>query len=443
MTTKVVVIGKDARSAQIVRKLRKSGADVSCLSDLENPVFMQIPSKFHRVAPGNVAEIVNVVARTRPDLVVIGPEEPLFAGVVDEIQSRFGTPCFGPRKELAKIEWSKSFARDLLKKYEIEGALPYRVFCSMDGMEPYLRELGNFVIKADGLMGGKGVKVYGDQLTSIDEALQFANEILRRGLVVVEERVDGEEFSLQSFCDGERVLDAVVVQDHKRAFVGDLGPNTGGMGSYSCADHGLPFLDPSQLKAASKINAAVIGALQNESGTPYRGVLYGGYMATADGVRVIEFNARLGDPEALNIFSILETDFLELFQHTANGTLNQIDLRFRNQATVCKYLVPEGYPDSPAKDQALYGLPEASDQLDVIFGAVRQVDGTLLMTGSRAVALVGVAETVASASALVETAIAKVEGPVFHRKDIGTRELLVKRVEHMERLRKMHTNKVN
>jgi phosphoribosylamine--glycine ligase len=435
MAAKVVVIGKDARTAQIVTRLRASGARVYVASDVENPTFVHESEKLYLVHTNDVPRIVSIASDIRPDLVVIGPEDPLFAGVVDEIQRRLGIPCFGPPKALAKIEWSKSFARSLLSKYDIPGNLEYRVFTSTNGMEGYLRYLGDFVVKADGLMGGKGVKVFGDQLASTDEALRFASQLLRHGPVVIEERVEGEEFSLQSFSDGDWLLDAIPVQDHKRAFDGDRGPNTGGMGSYSCANHGLPFLDSGQLLAASKINAAVTRALREETGIPYRGVLYGGFMATADGVRVLEFNARLGDPESMNVLSVLEGDFLALCQNTANGSLKGSNVGFRRKSTVCKYLVPEGYPDNPVSGARIRGVPEPSDDVDVVFAGIRESDGSLNLTGSRAVAFVGVAESVGKAGELVEEAIRKVEGPVFHRTDIGTEALLAKRVEHMHRLR--------
>ncbi|MGH8556802.1 MAG: phosphoribosylamine--glycine ligase [Methylococcales bacterium] len=435
MTAKVVVIGKDARTAQIVRRLRASGARVYVISDVDNPIFLHESEKFYPAQTDNVPVIVSIAGDIRPDLVVIGPEEPLYAGVVDEIQRQLGTPCFGPPKALARIEWSKSFARSLLSKYDIPGNLEYKVFTSTNGMEAYLRYLGDFVVKADGLMGGKGVKVFGDQLASTDEALRFAGQILRHGPVVIEERVEGEEFSLQSFSDGDSLLDAIPVQDHKRAFDGDRGPNTGGMGSYSCADHSLPFLDSSQLLAASKINAAVTRALREETGIPYRGVLYGGFMATADGVRVLEFNARFGDPEAMNVLAVLDGDFLALCQNTANGSLKDSNISFRKKATVCKYLVPEGYPDNPVRGARIRGVPESSDDVDVVFAAIRESVDSLNLTGSRAVAFVGVADSVGKAGELVEEAIRKVEGPVFHRWDIGTEALLAKRVEHMHQLR--------
>jgi len=438
--TRVLVIGKDGRTDCIGEALTAGGADLSALSDFEIPGLRKRSSHFCVAKTDNIAAVLAFVRETKPDLIVVGPEEPLAAGVVDEIQRVFGIPCVGPTKSLARIESSKAFARRLLSKYGIAGNPEHRVFDQMEGIDEYLRELGEFVIKPDGLTGGKGVKVFGDHLNSIEEALQYAREIFEssKGPVIVEEKLDGEEFSFQSFCDGETVVDTIPVQDHKRALEGDRGPNTGGMGSYSCEDGSLPFLKPEHLLAAKETNAAVARALASETGEPYRGILYGGFMATASGVRLIEYNARFGDPEAMNVLPLLKSNFLELCMGIATGHLGRLRVEFQAKATVCKYLVPQGYPDSPVRNVPIE-IPQHEEQwrekgVRMYYAAVRESGGSVILTGSRALAFVAMADSVYAASDLAEWAVRQIRGPVVHRSDIGTRALIQKRVSHMERL---------
>lgn len=375
-----------------------------------------------------------------PDYVVVGPEEPLAEGVVDWLWQNFRVPAIGPTKDLAKLESSKSFTRLLLAKYDIPGNPRFRVFSNAEGIESYLKELVRFVVKPDGLTGGKGVKVFGEHLSSISQAVDYCQEVFREGhaSVIVEEKLEGEEFSLMSFCDGTHVVDMPVVQDHKRAHIGDSGPNTGGMGSYTCENHSMPFLTQDDLRQASMINRRVARALLEETGQAYKGVLYGGFMATRDGVRLIEYNARFGDPEALNVFSLLRTDFGEICEAIIDGTLNKVQVRFDHRATVCKYVVPDGYPEHPVKGEIidLSQVPENSSQLRRFDAALDKDElGVYRLSGSRAIAFVGIGATVAEAEAIAENAAKAVRGPVFHRKDIGTARLIEKRINHMRALR--------
>ena len=205
-------------------------------------------------------------------------------------------------------------------------------------------------MKANGLMGGKGVRVAGDHLKSIAEAISWCKDILAHGqTLVIEEKLIGQEFSFMAFCDGEHIIPMPIVQDHKRAYVDDKGPNTGGMGSYSDVNHSLPFLSEEDIKAAWSINEAVFRALSTELNDKYIGVLYGSFIATKDGVYVIEFNARFGDPEALNVLTILESDFVALCQALVTGSLTNELAKFSNLSTVCKYAVPNGYQMSQLK----------------------------------------------------------------------------------------------
>jgi phosphoribosylamine--glycine ligase len=284
-------------------------------------------------------------------------------------------------------------------------------------------------------MGGKGVKVSGDHLHSHDEALDYCTKLVNRGgSFVVEEKLIGEEFSLMSFCDGEHLAHMPPVQDHKRAYEGDEGPNTGGMGSYSDADHSLPFLTDDDISHAQQTNETTAQALKKEFSEGYKGVLYGGFIATADGVKLIEYNARLGDPEAMNVLPLLESDFVEVCHGIVNGNLDERNVSFSRRATVCKYAVPEGYPDSPVKGEPI-DVSFVTDTSQLYYASVDMKDGTLIEAGSRTVAYVGIAGSLVKAEAKAGAEISKVRGPLFHRTDIGTTELIQKRVEHMKTLR--------
>lgn len=236
----------------------------------------------------------------------------------------------------------------------------------------------------------------------------------------------------------------IPIQDHKRIGVGDTGPNTGGMGSYSCEDHGLPFATKAEIKKASDINAKVLQALFQKTGEKYKGILYGGFIVTKDGVRLIEYNARFGDPEALNVLAILENDLAEIFEAIVEERLDEVEILFQSKATVCKYVVPEGYPDSPVKNVLIdtSDVPEESGKLKRFDAAVEKRNGKLFLTGSRAIAFVGIGDTLAEAEHIAENAVSAVKGLVYHRPDIGTSELVQKRVDHIQALRKNHENSI-
>ncbi len=433
----VLLLGSGAREHAISRALDRSSQNptISCLASNNNPGIQKI-SEFFEVGNINDPETVTSFAQQcSADLAIIGPEAPLESGVADALWSA-GIPTVGPKKAHAQIETSKGFTRDLLAKYNIPGGPRYRRFDSLDGVTEFLEELGdNYVVKYDGLMGGKGVKVSGDHPHSHDEALDYCKQLVDRGgTFVVEEKLIGEEFSLMSFCDGEHLAHMPSVQDHKRAYEGDKGPNTGGMGSYSDTDHSLPFISAEDIIEAQKINEATAHALRDEFNEGYKGVLYGGFIATAEGVKLIEYNARLGDPEAMNVLPLLESDFVDICSGIVEGNLHQKDISFRNQATVCKYAVPEGYPDSPVKGEPI-DVSAITDTSQLYYASVDVKNGQLTEAGSRTVAYVGLADTLDEAEAKAETEISKVTGPLFHRADIGTAQLIQLRINHLKSIR--------
>ncbi|OGH70327.1 MAG: phosphoribosylamine--glycine ligase [Candidatus Magasanikbacteria bacterium RIFCSPHIGHO2_02_FULL_51_14] len=435
----ILLIGSGAREHAIARAIKKSPQDANlfCFGSNSNPGIQPLSVGYMVGAVTDANAILSFAKENCIDFAIIGPEAPLEAGVADVLWEH-GIPCVGPKRALAQIETSKSFARDLLTKHNIPACPKYKYFSGMVGVAEFLAELEDaYVVKADGLMGGKGVKVSGDHLKSHADALAWCKELIdARITFLIEEKLIGQEFSLMSFCDGTHLAHIPPIQDHKRAYVGDTGPNTGGMGSYSDANYLLPFLTPDDVRAAEMINEQTTQALADEFGDEYKGILYGGFMATKDGVRVIEYNARFGDPEAMNALAILESDFVALCQAIIDGNLTQDHARFASKATVCKYAVPLGYPDSPVKNERI-DVSQVQDKDRLYFGSVEERNGELYETGSRTVAVVGVADTISEAEKIAEEEIACVKGPLFHREDIGTQRLIRTRVEMMDALRKI------
>ncbi len=433
----ILVIGSGAREHAIVRAVEQSPKNkkIFCLGSNVNPGIAELCSDFTVANINHTQTITDYAEKKAADLAIIGPENPLAIGVADALWD-VGVKVVGPMKDLAQIETSKAFARDLLTDYNIPGNPKYKTFSSLGGVTEFLNELGeNYVVKFDGLAGGKGVKVSGDHLHSHDDAKVYCQELVEKGGVfVLEEKLIGQEFSLMSFCDGETLKHMPAVQDHKRAYDCDTGPNTGGMGTYSDGDHSLPFLTKNDINQSHEINIATAKALKNKFGYGYKGVLYGGFIATAAGVKLIEYNARFGDPEAMNVLSLLESDFIEICNGITDCSLNQVNVRFKNKATVCKYAVPEGYPDNPVKGEAI-DLSNIDNPDTLFYASVDIHNGQLIEAGSRTVAVVGIAETISAAEQIAEKEVSAVGGPLFHRADIGTDALVKKRVDQMKLLR--------
>jgi len=294
-------------------------------------------------------------------------------------------------------------------------------------------------IKPVGLTGGKGVKVTGDHLADAREAYSYAKEILDTKLggpaVLVEELAIGEEFTVMAFCDGERIVAMPAIQDHKRAWDGDKGPNTGGMGSYSDADGLLPFLPKADYDTAADIVRRIVAALKKD-GRPYVGPIYGQFMLSAEGPRVIEINARFGDPEAMNALTLLESDYVEVCRAMAEGRLSA-SVRWRPEATVCKYVVPKGYGSTPVPPAPLHVDETAVRHAgaEAYYAAVNEEAGVIRTTTSRAIGVVARGATLEEADGRVEAALKHVRGDaVYVRHDIGSRALVERRVEHMRRL---------
>lgn len=438
----ILIIGSSGREHAISDAISKSRYKPNIFSVMakKNPGIARNSKDFLIENETNIEKILIYSKSNKIDLAIIGPEAPLAAGLSDALSEQ-GIGVVGPKKQVAQIEFDKAWTRNFMETHNIHGNPRFKIFFKDNNtLEKYIKELEFVAIKPAGLTGGKGVKVMGDQLPTIESAINYAKELVKNDAVVVEEKLEGEEFTLHGFVDGKSIVFMPIVQDHKRAFDGDIGPNTGGMGSYTDKNHSLPFITPHDVEDAKKIMNAVVESLFKESGIKYKGILYGGFMITKHGVKVIEFNSRFGDPEAMNLLPLLETDFVDVMKGIVNETLSKLDIKFSNKATVCKYAVPSGYPDSPDKDQAVI-VGDTGDAL-LFYSSVYEKDNIIYTTTSRAIAVVGIADSIDEAEKTSQNALDNIEGNLHSRKDIGTSELIQKRITHMTQIRNECNKKV-
>lgn len=417
----VLIIGRGGREHAICRKVSESAG-------LEK-VF---------VAPGNpgmadVAELVSIVESEHEQLLqfakdngvgltIIGPEVPLLEGLADKFEAA-GLAVFGPRQAAAEIEGSKSFAKELMKKYQIPTA-DYAVFTKYEDARNYIEEKGApIVIKADGLAAGKGVTVAltkEEALASVEEMLIDAKFGAASSRVVIEEFLAGEEFSLMALVNGEVVVPLEIAQDHKRAYDGDLGPNTGGMGAYSP----VPQIGAETVQTA--VDTVLIPAAKAmvQEGRSFCGVLYAGLIKTPDGPKVIEFNARFGDPETQVVLPRLKSDLVQVVLELLNGGCPTLE--WDEQAMIGAVVAAKGYPEAYEKGAVLTGLAELNDKEVFTFhaGTMKNDAGEFVTAGGRVLLVGAKAESIVEAQEKVYRELEKLTcDGVFYRKDIGAKAI--------------------
>ncbi len=432
MTT-ILLIGSGTREHAIAKAIVKNkDAEFICFASHKNPGIEAIAKELIMVDFINPLAVIEATKPYKFDFAIIGPEAPLEAGIADILLAN-DILVIGPVQKLAKIETSKSFCRNLMGDCAPHALPYYEEVTTASELEAVMQKLAyQFVIKANGLMGGKGVFVAGEHFETPAQAIEICERFFAKGQsCLIEEQLFGEEFSLLSFCDGNTLSHMPIVQDNKRAYVGDTGPNTGGMGSISYPDQSLPFLSKANLINAQLINQLAIKQLQQQEGEQYKGIIYGGYMLTKEGLKLIEFNARFGDPECINLLGLLETDFVDICQSMLNGSLHELDISFSNKASICKYVVPNGYPENAIQNETL----QFDMNLETMYcGHIEKCDEKFSMLGSRAVASLGVSASMEHAEQIAEINALSVKGLVFHRHDIGSEKLLQKKALRMQEI---------
>ncbi|MGX1984038.1 phosphoribosylamine--glycine ligase [Thermolongibacillus altinsuensis] len=411
---KVLIIGRGGREHALVWKVAQSPLVTKVYAAPGND-GMSDQAELVPIDETNVEALVQWAKNERIDLTIVGPEAPLLSGIVNRFQEE-GLRIFGPRKEAALIEGSKGFAKQLMRKYNIPTAR-YASFTNYEEAVQYVKEKGApIVIKADGLAAGKGVTV----AMTIDEALRALDDAMIEKKfgqageqVVIEECLQGEEFSLMTFVHDETVYPMVIAQDHKRAWDGDQGPNTGGMGAYSP----VPQIAQEVVERALKeIVEPTVRALKNE-GCPFTGFLYAGLISTEDGPKVIEFNARFGDPEAQVILPRLKSDLVEAILNLLEN--KPLSLQWTDEATVGVVLAAKGYPNEYEKGATIKGLENLKKVL-IFHAGTKQVNGVWYTNGGRVLLVVATGKTLIEAKTIAYEQIAHIECPdLFYRKDIG------------------------
>jgi phosphoribosylamine--glycine ligase len=421
---RVLVIGSGGREHALCWAIAASPLCDALYCAPGNPGIAQEASCVP-IAATDSDTILAFAQKEKIDFVIVGPEAPLVAGLVDRLEAA-GIAAFGPSAAAAALEGSKGFTKDLCAKYGIPTAR-YARFADPTAAKAYLRAEGApIVVKADGLAAGKGVTVamsLAEAEGAIDDAL-IANRFGAAGAeVVIEEFLDGEEASFFVLCDGQHALPLASAQDHKRVFDGDKGPNTGGMGAYSPA----PCVTPA---IADEVMAKIIRPTLDgmaKDGHPYKGVLYAGLMLTATGPQLIEYNVRFGDPECQVLLPRLKSDLLPALLAARDGVLKDFDLRWRDEAALGVVLAAKGYPDDPLRGSEIRGLDAAaaSDPTVQIFHAgTKRVGEKLLADGGRVLNVVGLGKTLAEARDRAYAVIDRIDWPEgFCRHDIGWRAL--------------------
>ena len=410
---KVLVIGSGGRCHAIVEALSRSPKAEKIYCAPGNAGIAAL-AECVAIKDTDVEGLVTFAKENGVELTVVGPEAALAVGVVDRFREE-GLKIFGPTKAAAEIESSKDFAKRLMVKYDVPTA-SYETFTDFEAAMAYVRR-GSLptVLKYDGLAAGKGVVIaqtYEEAETALRDMLLDTK--FGEGRVVIEDFLDGEEFSLMCFVAGHSVVPMPVAQDHKRAYDNDEGPNTGGMGAYT----ELPFItEDDKAYAMQNIMQRVSDALVAE-GCPFTGVLYGGLIKTKDGIKVIEFNARFGDPETEVVLPRLESDAVELFMVVAEG--REPEVKWSNKATLGIVLASNGYPGSYDKGFAIRGTENVSAKVYHMGTAVK--DGELVTAGGRVMIVVAEADTLRDAQLKAQAEIAKIECEnLFHRTDIGSK----------------------
>lgn len=425
---KVLIVGNGAREHVIAEAVAKD-AELYALMSKKNPAMAELSKKYWICDIENPDEVRKTLEGEKFDIGFSSPDGTLAAGISD-VLAGFCSGVASPGKNASRIEWDKAYARNLMKNHSIPGLPAFAVIESEDEAREFIKEIGEVAVKPVGLTGGKGVKIMGEHLKGDEETVAYIKTLIEKdGSVVLEERLKGEEFTYQAFCDGKNVALMPPVQDHKRAFEGDEGPNTGGMGSYSTGEN-LPFLEKKDLEEGGEIIRKTIEAMEKE-GNPFRGILYGQFMITSKGTKVIEFNARFGDPEAMNVVPLVKGSFTGILKQMSEGNLGNVE--FENKNTVVKYLVPEGYPGNSKKDAEV--SVSGGGDAKVYYASVYEKNGKIYTTGSRAFGILGIADTLEDAEKTAEEGCKNATGPMWYRKDIGTKELIEKRIKHMKELR--------
>ncbi|MEG1478050.1 MAG: phosphoribosylamine--glycine ligase [Clostridiales bacterium] len=416
---KVLVVGGGGREHAIAVKISESPVLEKLFaapgSDGMADIATLVPLKVTEVE-----KITEFAVKENIDMVFIGPEVPLLLGLGDALLDK-GIMVLGPQKAAAELEGSKAFSKGIMKKYGIPTG-DYEVFTNAGDALKYLKTASYpTVVKADGLAAGKGVVIAENPQEAKDAVKSMMEDKIfgeSGNQIVIEEFLEGEELSLLGFTDGKTVVPMIPSQDHKRIFDNDKGPNTGGMGAYAPAPIGSPEIIE---EAMEKVMKPLVAAMEKE-GKPYRGVLYAGLMIGPKGIQVLEFNARFGDPETQAVIPLLESDLITITEAINNGTLADIEIKWKNKFAACVVMAAKGYPENPIKGDEITGLGKNTAESLVFHAGTIKKDGVFYTNGGRVLGVTALADNLRAA---IDDAYARVEKIHFsglqYRHDIGAK----------------------
>lgn len=417
----VLLVGSGGREHALAWKLSQS-SKVTKLYCAPGNAGISSVAECVPIKVDDIQGLVDFCKQKKMDLVVVGPELPLTLGLVDELE-RAGIKAFGPSKKAAEIEGSKAFSKDLMKKYDIPTAR-YGVFYDMESARNFAREMkGPWVVKADGLAAGKGVLICAtleETYTAIEKILRGEVAGLAGEKLVIEEFLEGEELSVLAFCDGKTIVPMVPSQDHKQIYDGDKGPNTGGMGAYSP----VPAATPELLKEVEeKVLIPTVKAMEQE-GRPYRGVLYAGLMLTKEGTKVLEYNARFGDPETQVVVPRLETDLCDIILAVIEGRLQGINITWKKSACINVVMASGGYPGSYNKGYPISGLEDMPEDVIIFHSGTSHKEGQIVTAGGRVLSVSACGQDIKKTQARAYQILERIKfKDAYYRKDIANKAI--------------------
>ncbi len=483
---KVLVVGSWAKEQITIENISMNPEiEIFSYMDIRNPGIISLVKDYHIGSLYDIDSIIKYAQDKKIDIVIITTASPLSRGLVDKLED-VGILAFGPNLLAARLESDKEFARKLLQKYMPSAIPKFDVFDNYQGAIQFSERFDwQVAVKPIGLTEGLGVKIFGDHLKDENDVKDYIQHIINKQIsgssrVIIEEKIEGEEFTIQCFVHKEHILPTPAVQDFKRLLPGEKGPNTASMGSYSQQGYLLPFMEEEDYRKAMEIISITLEGFQEETGKTCSGFLYGQFMLTAEGVKLIEYNFRPGDPEWLNTILILKNNILDIIlslleegeeykkdkkiqegegqgeqegegqgEQEGEGQGEQekdkLLLSFDNCVTVCKYIVPANYPEK--FDQIL----DVSLDNDVIqkikdlryyYSCGLDDMGRLNVGTERGIAFIAKAPTIEEANEKVEKAISTVKGEFFYRRDIGTTNLIESKIDHIKMLRKLNSERI-
>jgi len=434
---RVLVVGSWAKEHATIKNIRNNKrVKVFSYLDTKNPGIIPLVEGYQIASLYEVKSIVSYAKKIKADLVIITTAAPLSVGAVDALKEK-SIFVFGPDRVAAQLESNKVFARQLMQKYKINALPEYKTFTNVESAIEFAKRLSwNVAVKPIGLTEGLGVRVFGDQSKKEKEVINYISSILEKGIggqskVLLEEKLEGEEFTLQCLVNGATIIPTPAVQDFKKLLIGDKGPNTASMGSYSNKGWLLPFMHQKDYYEALEIMQRTILAFEGETGHHCQGFLYGQFMLTSRGIKLVEYNFRPGDPEWINTLAVLKDNLLDVIDDLFCG--RKRELSFENKASVCKYIVPKNYP------QKLNEFLEISfDEfitkekgVDAYYSCGWSKAGQLNVGSERGVAFAASADSIPEASEKIEKALLLVKGDFRYRKDIGTKDLIQSKIDYV------------